>query len=320
MLLNGIGFALLQGRRWGEGIRRLEEALALVEKTESFGAIFTILGNLQLCMMKEARYADCLPILRKAISYQERFGTARDVAFNFLRLGGVYLRLNMLEAAAECFQKGKTIAEEIRALDLVGWFRIMEGCCDRELGKAETARRLFESMSQKTGEDEGSEVADWARYFLADISFEEGRFEESRNLLKTILREGGDEEFRVRKLLLEAKLMVRREEYDRADSSLRDLESRCRENGFEEARWEVVQASADAALASGRPIEAQERLQAAVEICDRLTAALPEEYRDRYLSQRDRKRLYKNWLPSREASFIGAPELIRLNRKRKKES
>ncbi len=294
-LLNGLGFALLQGARWEEGIRHLREALALAESSGALAAVFSILGNLTYGLMKEARYADCLPLLRKTISYQERFGSPRDVAFNFLRLGGAYLRLNMEEAAAECFEKGRRLAESTSDEALTAWFVLMEGCRLRETGDTERAHKLLEASFRMGEELQDAGIDGWSRYLLAEMSLDRNDDASCLRFIEGDRTDHRDEELVIRTDLLRVRMMIRKGERVPALEILTQLENRCLEQRFHETLSSVYHTRFKAESAMGRMDEAERQLEKGIQIIESLAEALPEEFRDRYRRSRERLQMYEDW-------------------------
>ncbi|MBI2083932.1 MAG: sigma 54-interacting transcriptional regulator [Deltaproteobacteria bacterium] len=288
-LLNNLGFVLLGSSRYGEAIEKLRRALELSEKTGAHHLLFTILGNLTTAYLKENRYPESLSILQKMVSYQERLGTTRDIAFNWLRQGSVYLTLGMKEISAECFSKGKELADENQDQSLQGWILLMQGYWEREFGSSSSAEKVLNEARSLAQKSELPDLLLWIEYALADLDYENGEITSCEKRIKTIEQKkppSHDEEFLARIELLKAKL----------DPSLCEpLERFCQQHGFREILWELYHTWGLHKKKEGSLEQAASLMKKGIDIIESIVQLLPEEYRDRYRQQQSRKKLEQDW-------------------------
>lgn len=290
---NSIGYILLQGSRYGEAISRLGAVLDLSEKSGAFHCLFSILGNLTTALLKETRYTEALALLRKMESYQEFAGTTRDVVFNRLRQGSVYLILGMEEAARDCIESGQALASQASDPALANWLLLMEGYWEREFGSLQKSRRLFEQARESARGLGDLTLVSWSLYALSDLALEEGELELASVLSKEIPELTEDAEFSVRLDLFRAKLAVGDNETSNPEWLLKLLEERCLKDNFREALWEIYQVLGRSAQKKGDSEEALEYFRKGIDVIESIAAALPEEYRDRYRHQRSRQKLFE---------------------------
>lgn len=287
MIRNALGYVFIQSSRFAEAIVCLERARQLTEDHGSLHVLFSVLGNLVTAYFKEARYVENLQILKETVSWQERLGSERDVAYTLLRQGSTHLILGMEEAAHDCFERGLA---KVRDSDpvLACWFRLMEAYRLREFGDPNEAKALLKLILEEKELPDKSHLA-WATLALADILNDEGSKEEARSQLGGIAQDVPDEEFGVRRDLLIAKMS------DQAPETLfPSLEERCLGGHFIELLWEVHHAWGRALLRSGDRAQALAQMEKGVAVLQRISEGLPEEYRDRYLRFKERRALFRD--------------------------
>ncbi len=282
---NALGYVLLQASRFAEAIRCLENVRKSVQDHGNLHILFSALGNLVTAYFKESRYVESLQISKEMVSWQERFGSERDIAYNLLRQGDTYLILGMEEAAHDCFERGLSHIGDSDPV-LVCWFRLMEAYREREFGDSEKAKDLLKEILKEEGLADTSHLA-WARLALADILHDEGKDEEAQEYLRQIPGNFQDEEFAVRRDLLTAKISGEPESFP-------PLEGRCLQNHFLELLWEVYHAWGRSLRGSGNRTEAVVMMEKGATILRRISDALPEEYRDRYLHFKEREALFRD--------------------------
>lgn len=301
-LLSGLAYVLIQGSRFGEAISCLTRARELAGKRGEVHALFSILGNLVTALHKESRYADALSVLDEMIPLQERLGSRRDLAYNLLRQGDIYLVLGMEEAAHDCFERGSREAGEIQDRGLAGWFLLMESYWEREYGSPEKAEELIKkgvADAEKTG-DTG--LVMWTLYSLADLALENGNGEECRRLIGTLPMDSADEEFRSRVTLLEAWMTPKDKLQETADQ-FQKLEAVCVKNHYRELLWEIYHAWGKMKFATGHPGEASDLFRKGMDLLKEIASTLPEEYRDRYLKQPKRAALVRDFEAVKQMPF-----------------
>ena len=300
-LLNGIGYSYLQASKYEETITYLNRAMALAEGSGALHTLFSITGNLLTALTKGNRYVEALSILKKMVSYQRRFGNQRDIAYNLLRQGSVYLILGMGEFAKECFQEGYKISSEISEAVLAGWFLLMKGYWEREFSELEKAREYFQQTGEEAQKIPNEDLKVWSHYAIADISYEEGKIEDCRQHLGEIPPESQDEEFETRLRLLKAKVSNDSD----PDQVFSEIESQCLKNDFRELRWELYQAWAKSCLDRGAREQAIQLLEKGIQVIEEIGAVLPEEYRSRYFQHPSRKKIFDDLEKARRPSKIG---------------
>ncbi|HSA59042.1 MAG TPA: protein kinase [bacterium] len=273
---NGLGYVLIQACRYEEAAKVLMRATELAERTGAMHSLFSSMGNLVTALVKEGCYADSLPYLHKMLTHQQRLGTLRDLAYNYLRQGDVYLTLGMSEAAHDAFQKGQKAATEAKQPALAAWILLMEGYWQREFGDPERSRQLFLQTELDATRISQEDLATWSVFALADLAYERGEVEEARRHWERILPINGDEEFAARMRLLTLKVSPPAAKQD-VEAAFADLEKTCQERHFREILWELY--------------EAWGRKEQAAEVVVSIAESLPEEYRDRYLSHGGRQRV-----------------------------
>ncbi len=294
-LWNGLGFCLLKGSRYDEGIQVLEKGLALAEKTHSYHFIFSIMGNLLSALLKQGRYAECLPLMQKMLSFQQRFGSTRDLCFNLLRLSGTYLLLGMEEAAGECIAKGRKLTDENFDSKLYLWFSLIDGYREREYGNSEKARSLFQETSEVAGRFEDQELKAWALLALGEMSFENGDRPQCNEFLKEIAPTVKGEEFEIRRDLLHLQIQAETASPPVIDESFSRLEARCQRGHLKEILWMVYHAWSKFCRSHREEVKGKEILEKGIKLSLSLADSLPEEYRHRYLNHSLRKKMLDDW-------------------------
>ena len=234
--------------------------------------------------------------MKKMLSFQERFGSVRDLCFNLLRLSGTYLLLGLEESAIECIQKGRKLTEEHFDSKLYLWFVLMDGYREREFGDPKRAQEFFEETSAVAGRFEDKELKNWALLGSADLAFEAGDVSECTSILKQIESQNGGEEFEIRQELLRLQLRSLEKPDASIEEAFEELEIRCEKGHLKEILWTVYHAwSKFLSRDCRRHFESKEVLSQGVQLCRSLANSLPEEYRHRYLSQSLRKKLLDDW-------------------------
>jgi len=307
---NAKSYVCLQTSHYEESIACLKQAMRLAEESGALHPLSSIMGNLITALIKESRYAESLPLLQKIVAFQERLGNRRDVAYNLLRQGSVYLTLGMGEKAKTCFDNGKVFSGH-SDVNLALWYILVEGYWEREHGDQNRAWELFRRLESEAKEAGNAEIAAWAVYSQADLAYEQKNFAESRRLLSSINISSQDKEFMARLHLLEAKLSASEKGKD-AEKLFSDVESECLKGHFREILWELYH---DWALTREKRQGHQAALplyEQGVHIVEAIIGSLPEEFRDRYRNQRMRKKLFDDWkqpqsqpLASRLKGFLG---------------
>ncbi len=293
-LLNGLGYALIQASRYDEAIEYLDQARELAEKSGALHALFSIMGNLITSLLKEARYAESLPLLKKIIGHQERLGNSRDVAFNLLRQGSTYLTLGMVEAAEECFEKGRRVAQSTSAPSVAAWFLLMRGYREREYGTISKANEFYQQTLAEAEAIPDQALADWAYYSLGDVSYEAGDLNQCAEYVAKIHSDSQDQEFEARRRLLALKLGVARGDEMDIDKEFEQLVQTCDQGKYREVLWEVYDGWGRIYLKAGQQERACQLFKQAMETLDRIVSTIPEEYRDRYMKQNARARLQRD--------------------------
>jgi len=133
-------------------------------------------------------------------------------------------------------------------------------------------------------------LADWSQYAFAEIHRDCGRDDLCREHLGRIPRPASDVEFNIRLDLLEA----RAGEVKPSEERFQEMEARCRHGNFLELLWELYHAWAGAEVSRERVGEAILLLEKGIDIIEEIAVKLPEEYRDRYLKQRQRRALFQD--------------------------
>lgn len=295
-LWNGLGYVCLNASRYEDAMSHLKRALVLAEDTGALHPLFSIMGNLLTTLLKKNRYVEGLAILQKMDSYQKRFGSKRDLSHNLLRQGSVYLMLGMGEFAGECFRKGRKIAEELNESLLAGWFLLMDAYWEREFGelpKAEAKCRETEAEAKKVNNED---LRAWARYGLAELAFDQSKLEECRKHLAELPEANPDQEFEIRLKLLRAKAATAIQD---PAGTYGPLEAECLKSQYRELLWEVYESWAASCLKAKQREEAVKIFEKGGQIIDSISAALPEEYRFRYLNQRARRQYLESWQQAR---------------------
>ncbi|MFO1463582.1 MAG: protein kinase [bacterium] len=293
VLFNSKSYVFLQTSRYEEAISCLKQAMRLAEETGAMHPLSSIMGNLITALIKESRYAESLPLLQKIVAFQERLGNSRDVAYNLMRQGSVYLTLGIGEKAKHCLQEGRKFSgHSDKNLEL--WYLLVEGYWEREHGSLDAAMEIFRKLEAGAREIGAEEIAYWGVYSQADLAFEQGKLEESRRLLATIPFSTQDKEFLARLHLLEAKLSASEKGKD-PEKLFAAVESECQQGHFREILWELYH---DWALTREKRAGHKAALplyEQGVHIVEAIVGSLPEEYRDRYMNQRLRKKLFDDW-------------------------
>jgi len=293
-LENGLGYVLFVSSRYEEAIPHLRRAMELSEKSGAMHALFSSMGNLIGALLKEALYSESLPLLQKMRQYQERLGTIHDLALNLLREGSVYLTVGMEEAAHECFIKGRKLAQELGDTAIAAWFILMEGYREKEYGDPHKAKELFMTAGLEGEEQKDTDLRSWAHYSIADLSFDLGEEKETKYHLNLITDPPHDDEFRIRLNLVRAKLANPASERE-IDEIFAPLEKQCIDDKLQELLWEVYYSWARSVLEYGNRALAVPLLLKGIKVIETISSALPEEYRDRYLKQNARQKLFREF-------------------------
>jgi tetratricopeptide (TPR) repeat protein len=291
-LWNGLGYACLNASRYEDAMSHLKRALVLAEETGALHPLFSIMGNLLTTLLKKNRYVEALAILQKMDSYQKRFGSKRDVSHNLLRQGSVYLMLGMGEFAAECFRKGRKIAEELNEALLGAWFTLMEAYWEREFGDLLQAEAKCHETETAAKALNNEDLRAWARYGLAELAYDQGKLEDCRKHLAELPDTNPDQEFEIRLRLLRSKVGTVAK---LPAETFGPLEAECLKNHYRELLWEVYESWAGACLKAKQRDEAVRIFEKGGQAIDAISSALPEEYRFRYLNQRARRHYFEDW-------------------------
>lgn len=292
-LLSGLGFALIHASKMNEAIESLCEAEQLAEETGTRHSLFSILGNLITATFKEGRYGQALDWAKKMGSLQKRLGSERDVAYNLLRQGDLYLILGMEEAAEKCFEEGLAQAVSLSDEGLTGWFFLMQGYRERDLDSLDQAGALFQQALSQANLIKDNALKGLAQYALAELKADQGDWNEAQAGLGAIQNLKLDDEFEVRRGLLQARLDLENQKRDEAESSFQVLEARCIQKHLHELLWELYYYWGLSHQDS--PPLAEAYFKKGVGLLKSIAELLPEEYRDRYLQQKTRRALYTAW-------------------------
>lgn len=295
-LWNGLGYACLNASRYEDAMSHLKRALVLAEESGALHPLFSIMGNLLTTLLKKNRYVEALAILQKMDSYQKRFGSKRDVSHNLLRQGSVYLMLGMGEFAAECFRKGKKIAEELSEPLLAGWFTLMEAYWEREFGEPDKAEERCHQTEAEAKALNNEDLKAWARYGLAELAYDQGKLDECRAHLAELPETNPDQEFEIRLRLLRSKVGTMSKD---PATIFSPLEAECLKNQYRELLWEVYESWAGACIKAKQREEAVKIFEKGGQTIESISGALPEEYRFRYLNQRARRQYFESWQQAR---------------------
>jgi serine/threonine protein kinase/tetratricopeptide (TPR) repeat protein len=290
-LENGLGYVLFAGSRYEESIPHLRKAMDLSENSGAMNALFSSMGNLIGALLKEARYAESLPLLEKMRNYQERLGTTRDLIFNLLREGSVYLTVGMEEAAQQCFKKGRNLSLDTHDMAMAAWFTMMEGYREREYGKPEKAKKIFLAASLEAEELQDNTLVAWIHYAVAELELDEGNRSRCLEHLGLIKEHPKDEDYEARMQLIQARL-ARPSNENEVNELFRPLERRCVKDKLQELLWEIYYHWAKAMMEVGSNSQAMPLLLKGIRTLEDISSALPEEYRDRYLKQHARRNLF----------------------------
>jgi tetratricopeptide (TPR) repeat protein len=282
---------LFQASNYDEAIPHLKTAVDLSERTGAMHALFSSMGNLMSALLKEARYGEALSLILKMSAYQERMGSPHDISYNLLREGSIYLSVGMEEATRECFARGRALSVEIGDRSLASWFLLMEGYREKEYGSLEKAKEQFMLAEVEARDIHDKDLIAWANYSLADIAFDAGDHERCKSQLDLITECPQDDEFKLRLKLIRAKLKAVDYEGD-VGELFAGMETECKRNKLQELLWEVYSTWAQAEIAREERTKAIQLLMKGIRVVETIASTLPEEYRDRYLRQRSRKKLF----------------------------
>jgi Nif-specific regulatory protein len=294
-IYNSMGYVYLKASRYREAHAVLAKALELAERTGNLHAIFSILGNLITTLTKEGQYAECLNILKKMLQYQERLGTLRDLSYNLLRQGSVYLNLGIEEIARVNFDRGRQLAEEISDQGLMAWFNMMEGYLEMELGSIELSQENFEKSLELSEIKKDTELISWIHYAMAQLKYEQEEYDLAGDYLCKIGEITADAELTSRIDLLQLKTNIKlKKNLEDISQSFIGLEQKCQQFNLLEILWQVYQAWGDHENSYGHQQKAHTFYQQGVRIVESIATSLPEEYQDRYRQQKFRKQLLQH--------------------------
>ncbi|MCE9625328.1 MAG: tetratricopeptide repeat protein [Deltaproteobacteria bacterium] len=308
-LLNGRSYVCLQSGRFEEAITFLKKAMQLAEQSGALHPFSSIMGNLITALIKESRYAESLPLLQKILAFQERLGNHRDVAYNLLRQGSVYLTLGMGEKAKSCFQNGRSYLDESDK-NLFLWYVLVDGYWEKEYGDQNRAMELFREMEQGAETYSIPEIQSWAVYAQADLAFEQKKHAECRALLTKVHATTQDKEFLARLHLLEAKIAAFEKGED-PEKLFAMVENECVTGHYREILWELYHDWGLSREKRQGPKAAIPLLEQGAHIVEAIVGSLPEEYRDRYLNQKMRKKLFQDLEHSRTVPIGGMASRIK---------
>lgn len=308
-LLNGRGFACLQAGHYQEAVSGLKRAMQLAEQSGAMHSLSSIMGNLITALLKESRYAESLPLLQKIVSFQQRLGNPRDVSYNLLRQGSVFLTLGMAEAAKKCFQSGKTFVHSDQ--NLSAWYLLVQGYWERENGDLNLAKNFFDQLEQEAKKIGNVDIEAWAIYAKADLAYEQKNISECRLLLSKIPESIQDMEFLARLHLLKAKVSATEKHKEDPEGLFSSVEKECLQGHFREILWELYHDWGLIRKKNQGDTAAAGLFQQGVQIVESIVSSLPEEYRDRYLNQKFRKKLFQDWENSKTPHSRGISSRIR---------
>jgi len=319
-IYNAMGFVYLKASRYQQAIQFLQKALALSEKMGVFHVIFSVMGNLITAFVKEGRFADCFPVLEKMLRYQERLGTPRDISYNLLRQGGIYLTLGVEEAARKNFERGLCLARDLKDEHLTGWFLLMQGYLEMEMGDYGASRKYFEECMKIVNDREVPEIMAWIRYAEAHIQCEDNKFDEASKSLSLIPQGLSDEEFSIRLELLKLKINVHlHEPSEEYEKQFEEMERLCLRKNFKELLWQVYDAWGEYEKICVRPEKSKLFFNKGIDVIESVALSLPEEYRDRYKRQKFRQKLYKQIHITEKPKIVFTYGTIQRNVSSKKE-
>jgi len=142
--LGGLGVVLDQLLDRAGALRRLSEALELARASES-AYLPSRLHDLAVCRMGRGEAGEAVPLLEEAWPlWAEDIRRAATVEV----LANAYLRLDDLRRAESCFQQMSALGDACGRGDLVLRGQNGRGEALRRAGRAEEAKRVFESVVQ----------------------------------------------------------------------------------------------------------------------------------------------------------------------------
>jgi transcriptional regulator with GAF, ATPase, and Fis domain/serine/threonine protein kinase len=272
------GYALLMADRLDDAIDTLNTALREAEIKQLYHLIFSLLGNLSTALQKKNLQTHTLRLLKKMTMYQERFGSARDLAYNLMRQGSVSSQLGLFEAALKYLTRGKSFAQHASDPNLSLWLDFFTANVHYELGESQKAETLLNKTCTKALECENHDVAAWGFVLLAELYLEWGEFENAASQLHKITQAPQDIEFLITHDVVKAQLkpLIKK---PLEGKSLDELENLCVEKNVNDLLWKVYAAKEDFS-------KAHKTIRTIADF-------LPEEYRHHYLNQRHIKHIIK---------------------------
>jgi tetratricopeptide (TPR) repeat protein len=174
-ILNNLGTAYLQRRKFEDALTYLEKSLAASQASDDRYGQAVTLNNVGACYRGLRRLEEALQLLRGSFSLWTELGEAHGAGSALISMGATYYLLDRYEDAGDCYSKALTLFRSVGD-------RRREGICLHNLGEAylrldhsTEARKCLEQALAICRETFDHHCEAWTLYQLGESWFKLGR-------------------------------------------------------------------------------------------------------------------------------------------------
>jgi tetratricopeptide (TPR) repeat protein len=280
-----------------DAIMSFETAWQIAQKTGDMHNGKIILENIIALYQKQTSYSRALQYAKKSLELKSVGSSPQDMGRTLMTLATLYLNLGVPDLAARYLIQAMRIVRRSRDHQLLGWIHINFGYLYKDLGRLMESINAFEETMYTAEEHKDDELMRWGQYGAADALVDHGELEEAKPYmatLETVLPKVQDPEFRARVAILRNRILVMKSPKPTPDivHQLLQLVEDCQRNQWSELEWEVEYLLGTLYQKRDEFEQVRSHMSRAAAIIQGIADGLSEEFRNGFLKQRVRARVF----------------------------
>ncbi len=280
-----------------DAIHSFESAWQIANQTGDMHNGKIIVENIIALLQKKTAYSRALQYAKKSLELKSVGGSAQDMGRTLMTLATLYLNLGVPDLAARYLIQAMRIVRRSRDYQLLGWIHITFGYLYKDLGRLMESINAFEETMFIAEEHKDAELTRWGQYGAADVLVDHGELEEARGYMTTlgeILPKVQDPEFKARVAILQHRITVMKTTKPGPEvaEQLAQLSEACQSNQWSELEWEVEYLLGTLYQKRDEFEQVRTHLSNAAAIIETIANGLGEEFRNGFLKQRTRARVF----------------------------
>lgn len=299
-VLSQLGYVYQQAGLLTEGLDTFKKSWEIYSEISDTHSAVAILGNMVCLCQSKALFTDALEYVKESIRLASHAGSERELAGNFLTLGSLYITLALEDVARRYLNEAAQIFQKLKDKRMEAWVQISFAYLYKNLRKYKEALAYLDNVI-KAGKESGYEdLILWGSFGAAEMLLDIGEVEKAEKYISSINinwrdAEGANERD-IKVELLRSKLVITREKKPpkEIEGRMNELAALAGKLELRELVGEIFHNLAEYHQKHGNQIESAKYVSKAKEIIQDIAGTLSEEYRESFLKQQFRQKVFED--------------------------